>query len=85
MDRADNLHTAPVQNLSTLNREQRYRGVRTVASAAHDADDCAQLLDVLGLDAADGRSPSEDLAAGPLPVAEGRRIFMRGWLGYERS
>ncbi|MFC0114047.1 hypothetical protein [Kibdelosporangium aridum] len=47
-----------------MNREQRHRGVRVVASAADDAADCLQLLAALGLDPADGRSPSEDGLAG---------------------
>ena len=34
--------------------EQRNRAARAVASLAHDAEDCAQLLDMLGLSAADG-------------------------------
>jgi hypothetical protein len=44
----------------TLSREQRYRGVRLVASVAHDAADCSQLLAALGLDAEDGKAPGED-------------------------
>lgn len=34
----------------------RCRAVRAVASMAVDAADCAQLLDALGLDAADGKA-----------------------------
>jgi hypothetical protein len=37
-----------------LTVEQRYHGARMVASAANDADDCALLLAVLGLEPADG-------------------------------
>lgn len=37
-----------------LSREQRRRGARVVASFADDADDCATLLAILGLDPADG-------------------------------
>ncbi|MDQ7810936.1 hypothetical protein Q5425_45045 [Amycolatopsis sp. A133] len=37
-----------------LTRDQRYHGARVVASAAIDADDCALLLAVLGLEPADG-------------------------------
>ncbi len=37
-----------------LTPEQRYRGARVVASAAHDARDCASLLAALGLEAAEG-------------------------------
>jgi len=33
---------------------QRYRGVRLVASAAKDVEDCVLLLAILGLDPADG-------------------------------
>ncbi|SDU66046.1 hypothetical protein SAMN04489733_7862 [Amycolatopsis keratiniphila] len=41
-------------NLYEVSQEQRYRGVRLVASAAKDVEDCALLLAVLGLDPADG-------------------------------
>jgi hypothetical protein len=34
--------------------EQRHSAARTVASLATDADDCAMLLDMLGLSAEDG-------------------------------
>ncbi|MFF1612800.1 hypothetical protein ACFVYA_33960 [Amycolatopsis sp. NPDC058278] len=37
-----------------LSPEQRRRGARMVASSADDADDCATLLAILGLDPADG-------------------------------
>ncbi|MEV6828214.1 hypothetical protein [Amycolatopsis sp. NPDC051102] len=37
-----------------LSREQRRRGARVVASATDDAEDCAALLAILGLDPADG-------------------------------
>jgi len=37
-----------------LTRDQRFHGARVVASAANDADDCALLLAVLGLEPADG-------------------------------
>lgn len=37
-----------------LNADQRRRAVIAVASAARDADDCAGLLDMLGLSADDG-------------------------------
>jgi len=40
---------------------QRRRAVRAVASAARDAEDCALLLDALGL------KPGEGLAAVPAP------------------
>lgn len=36
-----------------LTADQRRRAVIAVASAARDADDCASLLDVLGLSAAE--------------------------------
>lgn len=36
--------------------DQRRRAVRAVASAAADADDCALLLDALGLKPAEGRA-----------------------------
>jgi hypothetical protein len=35
-------------------REKRRRAARTVAALAHDANDCAYLLDALGLHAAEG-------------------------------
>ncbi|MDX3187703.1 hypothetical protein PV458_04765 [Streptomyces sp. MN03-5084-2B] len=37
-----------------LSPEQRRRGARVVASAAENAEDCATLLAILGLDPADG-------------------------------
>jgi hypothetical protein len=37
-----------------LTPEQRHRCARTVASRSTDAEDCALLLDVLGLKPADG-------------------------------
>ena len=42
-------------------REQRRRAVRAVASAAANADDCALLLDALGL------KPSEGTTTVPAP------------------
>lgn len=39
---------------SALIAEQRRRAVRAIASAAIDAEDCALLLDALGLRAAEG-------------------------------
>lgn len=36
-----------------LSADQRRRAVTAVASAAHGADDCAELLDILGLGAAE--------------------------------
>ncbi|MEV6626332.1 hypothetical protein AB0M83_37545 [Amycolatopsis sp. NPDC051106] len=48
-----------------LTGEQRHRAVRVVASASHDAGDCALLLAVLGLAAADGRPPEADAHAEP--------------------
>ncbi|WP_020638915.1 hypothetical protein [Amycolatopsis balhimycina] len=45
----------PLEQTGTeLTRDQRYHGARVVASAAIDADDCALLLAVLGLEPADG-------------------------------
>jgi hypothetical protein len=37
-----------------LTEDQRRRAVRAVASAAGDADECARLLDMLGLRADEG-------------------------------
>lgn len=51
-----------------LSREQRRRGARVVASAADDADDCATLLAILGLDPADGLgAPDECHSSGDAP------------------
>ena len=36
--------------------EQKYRAARSVAHHAHDAGDCATLLDMLGLTAVDGKT-----------------------------
>lgn len=60
MIRNSNLREAVVHDMVTLSREQRYRGVRLVASVAQDASDCSQLLAALGLDAADGKAPGDD-------------------------
>lgn len=60
--------TAPAQSPPTQNPQpslprvdepdaaQRRRAVRAIASAARDAEDCALLLDALGLDAEEGRT-----------------------------
>jgi hypothetical protein len=45
---------APLPDPFGLTAEQRHRCARTVASMSADAEDCALLLDVLGLDAAEG-------------------------------
>ncbi len=37
-----------------ISRAERYHGARLVASVAKDAEDCAMLLSMLGLDPADG-------------------------------
>lgn len=37
--------------------EEKRRAVRSVASAARDGDDCAMLLEALGLRAEEGRTP----------------------------
>lgn len=42
---------------SLLVAEQRRRAVRAIASASADADDCALLLDALGLRASEGVTP----------------------------
>jgi len=36
--------------------DQRRRAVRAIASAAKDADDCAMLLEALGLEPEEGRT-----------------------------
>ncbi|MCP2252825.1 hypothetical protein LY13_001569 [Prauserella aidingensis] len=55
--------TAPTQNpqpslprVDEPNDDQRRRAVRAIASAARDAEDCAMLLDALGLDPEEGRT-----------------------------
>ncbi|PXY31943.1 hypothetical protein [Prauserella muralis] len=55
--------TAPSQNPQPVvpyteepTAEQRRRAVRAVASAAADADDCAELLAALGLSPEEGRN-----------------------------
>ena len=48
-----------------LTGEQRHQAVRLVASASHDAEDCALLLAVLGLTPAEGRPPADGAAPGP--------------------
>jgi hypothetical protein len=58
--RNNDLRTAVVHDMVTLSREQRYRGVRLVASVADDAADCSELLAALGLDAEDGKAPGQD-------------------------
>lgn len=37
-----------------------YRAARSIASHARDADDCAELLEALGLTAADGLAPASE-------------------------
>jgi len=49
---------AAARQLESLhNAEQCHRAARTVADHAWDAMDCAQLLDMLGLDPNQGRTP----------------------------
>ncbi|SFW86995.1 hypothetical protein [Amycolatopsis australiensis] len=50
-----------------LTRDQRYHGARVVASAANDAEDCALLLAVLGLEPADGMAEPPPLPRPGLP------------------
>ncbi|MCA1191675.1 hypothetical protein [Saccharopolyspora sp. 6V] len=42
--------------------EERQRAVRATASLAKDADDLAGLLDMLGLDPAEGKTAEEEAA-----------------------
>jgi hypothetical protein len=53
--------SGPGSDESALVAEQRRRAVRAIASAAGDADDCALLLDALGL------RPSEGVTRVPSP------------------
>jgi hypothetical protein len=76
--RNNDLRDAVVHDMVTLSREQRYRGVRLVASVAHDAADCSQLLAALGLDAADGKAPGEDDPVDRPRLVEDRRRSV-GW------
>ncbi|MFI5585972.1 hypothetical protein ACIA5G_13120 [Amycolatopsis sp. NPDC051758] len=55
----------------TLTGEQRRQAVRVVASASHDADDCVELLAVLGLSPAEGR-PADDGPPEETPVVPRR-------------
>jgi hypothetical protein len=41
-----------------LRHQERRRATRNVAALAHDAADCALLLDVLGLDPTEGKTTS---------------------------
>lgn len=45
-----------LSNYEGVSARQRALATRAVASAATDADDCAQLLEALGLDANEGQS-----------------------------
>ena len=51
---------APLPDPFGLTPEQRHRCARAVASRSADAQDCALLLDVLGLDAAEGLAGREN-------------------------
>ncbi|OLR90937.1 hypothetical protein [Actinokineospora bangkokensis] len=51
---ADGL-TDPTDIDTSLSAEVRRRAARTVASVAVDADECAQLLDMLGLAPQEGK------------------------------
>ncbi|MGH3519403.1 MAG: hypothetical protein ACRDQ7_18695 [Haloechinothrix sp.] len=51
--------------------EQRRRAVRTVASAAVDAEDCALLLDALGLKPEEGLSDASSSDGDSAPPADG--------------
>lgn len=47
--------------------ERRARAVRTVAACAHDAGELRELLDMLGLDAAEALPPQQRPARVPEP------------------
>lgn len=49
---------------------QRHKAARTVAGRARDAEDLAELLEMLGLNAADGREPPVE----PPPKAPRKRV-----------
>lgn len=49
--------------------EQRHRAARVVAANARDASDLTELLDMLGLSAAEGRfPPAPDADTPPIPA-----------------
>jgi len=56
MEHKDRLRTSKPHRTS---RWERARAVQVVADAARDAEECAELLAMLGLDAADGVSRVE--------------------------
>jgi hypothetical protein len=60
MERPSRKLPTTIPNADDLNPEQRYHGVRTVASASIDATDCALLLEALGLDPTDGVIPPDE-------------------------
>jgi len=65
--------SAPSQNPAP---QQRARAVRAVAGCARDADDLAELLDMLGLDPADARPQPQHMApeVPEMPAPRGRGI-----------
>jgi hypothetical protein len=49
--------------------EKRHRAARVIAANARGSDDVAELLDMLGLTAAEGRfPPAPDAGAPPIPA-----------------
>jgi hypothetical protein len=66
---------------------QRHRAAHAVAAHARDADDLAELLDMLGLSAADGQAPgpADDeptpaVPSGPPPELLAELSALRQWL-----
>jgi hypothetical protein len=63
--------------------EQRHFAARVVADHAHTVDDCIELLDMLGLDAAEGKVPpatAEDMQ----PHVPSDKPLRRNWNPYKR-
>ncbi len=65
-------------NGAEARRWQRHRAARVVAQCGQDADDLAELLDMLGLTAAEGRFPPPPLVhtgqiPGPRHASEAER------------
>jgi hypothetical protein len=72
--RQDKSHKTIIDDAAALSEQQRYRATRLVALASIDAADCALLLSILGLDAADGmptanHNDGQHIAEAPEPTS----------------